>query len=347
MKLIVQKFGGTSVGSVERIRHVAKIIEREVRQGFQLVVVVSAMGHTTDKLLSLAGRISVQPSPREMDMLLTTGEQVTCALLCMALHQLGIEAVSLTGWQAGIITDHHHGDAKIIKINKAPILRHLEQGKVVVVAGFQGQTEDGEITTLGRGGSDITGVALAAVLSAERCDIYTDVKGVYTADPRVVPLARQMKEIDYNEMIVLAQLGAQVVHERAVQWAKKYHVPVCVKSSFDPVDQQSEGTWIRHIRHQEGRNRPVVHGLTHKILSDHQAKLSLVGDGIGHDSNVRMQVMKTLKHHQIEVEEDERGLFFQSYILAAAQVEHALQCLHQAFHLDEILQVNNDLMVKN
>src|ERR671933_1877468 len=234
MSLVVQKYGGTSVGSVERIQSVAQRVIKTAQMGNSLVVVVSAMGKTTDSLVKLANAISTNPSRREMDMLLSTGEQVSIALLCMALQELGQPAISLTGAQVGIVTEAHHSRARILKINTERIERHLKEGKVVVVAGFQGisSTDELEITTLGRGGSDTSAVALAAALQAERCEIYTDVPGILTADPRIVPDAQLMDEITSDEMLELASLGAKVLHPRAVEIARNYGVPLVVLSSW-------------------------------------------------------------------------------------------------------------------
>ncbi|HEY9877502.1 MAG TPA: aspartate kinase [Leptolyngbyaceae cyanobacterium] len=234
MALIVQKYGGTSVGTVERIQAVAQRVKKTVEAGNSVVVVVSAMGKTTDGLVKLANEITDRPSRREMDMLLSTGEQVTIALLSMALHQLGQDAISLTGAQVGIVTEAEHTRARILEIAPHRIERHLEEGKVVVVAGFQGisQTSDLEITTLGRGGSDTSAVALAAALRADCCEIYTDVPGILTTDPRLVPEARLMTEITCDEMLELASLGAKVLHPRAVEIARNYGVMLVVRSSW-------------------------------------------------------------------------------------------------------------------
>jgi aspartate kinase len=234
MSLVVQKYGGTSVGSVERIQAVAQRVIKTAQTGNSLVIVVSAMGKTTDGLVKLANEISTNPSRREMDMLLSTGEQVSIALLSMALQELGQPAISLTGAQVGIVTEAHHSRARILKINTERIERHLKEGKVVVVAGFQGisSTDELEITTLGRGGSDTSAVALAAALQAERCEIYTDVPGILTADPRIVPDAQLMDEITSDEMLELASLGAKVLHPRAVEIARNYGVTLVVLSSW-------------------------------------------------------------------------------------------------------------------
>jgi aspartate kinase len=242
MALIVQKYGGTSVGSAERVQAVAQRVVKTVQEGNDLVVVVSAMGKTTDGLVKLANEISSNPSRREMDMLLATGEQVTIALLSMALQELGQPAISLTGAQVGIVTEAEHTRARILEIKPDRIERHLKEGKVVVVAGFQGVSanDDREITTLGRGGSDTSAVALAAGLKASACEIYTDVPGILTTDPRLVPEAQLMTEITADEMLELASLGAKVLHPRAVEIARNYGVPLVVRSSWtdDP------GTWV-------------------------------------------------------------------------------------------------------
>ncbi|MBE9009354.1 aspartate kinase [Pseudanabaenaceae cyanobacterium LEGE 13415] len=243
MALIVQKYGGTSVGTVERIQAVAQRVKKTVEAGNSVVVVVSAMGKTTDGLVKLATEISPTPNRREMDMLLSTGEQVSIALLSMALQEAGQPAISLTGAQVGILTESHHTRARILKIETDRLERHLQRGEVVVVAGFQGvnSTEDWDITTLGRGGSDTSAVALAAALKADFCEIYTDVPGILTADPRLVEDAQLMSEITCDEMLELASLGAKVLHPRAVEIARNYGMPLVVRSSWtdDP------GTWVR------------------------------------------------------------------------------------------------------
>ncbi len=242
MALIVQKYGGTSVGSVDRIQAVAQRVLRTVHAGNSLVVVVSAMGKTTDGLVKLANEISANPSRREMDMLLSTGEQVSIALLSMALHELEQPAISLTGAQVGIVTEAEHSRARILRIATERLNRHLQEGKVVVVAGFQGvsSANELEITTLGRGGSDTSAVALAAALKADYCEIYTDVPGILTTDPRLVPDAQLMTEITSDEMLELASLGAKVLHPRAVEIARNYGVPLVVRSSWT----DEPGTWV-------------------------------------------------------------------------------------------------------
>lgn len=268
MGLVVQKFGGTSVGNVERIKHVAKRVIETVKNGDQVVVVVSAMGKSTDELVSLAKDITENPSKREMDMLLSTGEQVTIALLSMALQAQGHEAISLTGWQAGIGTEACHSNARIQKFENETISNHLASGKIVIVAGFQGVTESGEITTLGRGGSDTTAVALAAGLHADRCDIFTDVTGVFTTDPRVVKSARKLSSISYDEMLELANLGAGVLHPRAVEFAKNYQVKLTVRSSM----VEEEGTMIEEEVSME--ENLVVRGLA---FESNVTKISVCG----------------------------------------------------------------------
>ena len=231
-KIVVQKFGGTSVADTDKIKNVAKAVIRERNLGHDVVVVVSAMGHTTDYLVKMAKDISENPSSREMDMLLSTGEGVSIALLAMALQAQGCPAVSMNAIQVGIMTEKVHSKARIINIKTDKINSHLEKGEVVVVAGFQGVTDDLEITTLGRGGSDTSAVALAGALNAIRCDIYTDVEGVYTTDPRIFPHASRLDEISYEEMLELARVGANVLHPRAVETAKQYNVPLRVRSTF-------------------------------------------------------------------------------------------------------------------
>lgn len=241
MSLIVQKFGGSSVADKERLFNVAGIISDAYRSGDRVVVVVSAQGDTTDDLLAKAAEISDSPSKRELDMLLSTGEQISASLLAIALGTMRIPVVSLNAWQVGISSDSKYSNAKIKKIDTERLFRELDGGKVVIVTGFQGINKFDDVTTLGRGGSDTTAVALAAVLKADRCQIYTDVDGVYTADPRKVPSAKKLKEISYDEMLELASLGAQVLHNRSVEMAKKYHVELEVLSSFEKIS----GTVVR------------------------------------------------------------------------------------------------------
>lgn len=247
-KILVQKYGGTSVADVEHIQRVAqRIVKSKTDELDGIVVVVSAMGKTTDRLVTMANSISTTPHGREMDMLLSSGEQVTIALLSMALHELGQDAISLTGAQAGIFTEVHHTKAKILHINTDNILEAIEDGKIVIVAGFQGVTKNHQITTLGRGGSDTTAVALAGSLNAPICEIYTDVDGVFTTDPRVVSKAFKLNEISYEEMLELAYLGANVLHPRSVECAKKYGTILHVRSSFKEI----EGTYVKDMNDLE------------------------------------------------------------------------------------------------
>ncbi|MBQ4115732.1 aspartate kinase [bacterium] len=252
--IVVQKFGGTSVADTDKIKNVARAVIREKELGNDVVVVVSAMGHTTDILTKLAKEISQNPSPREMDMLLSTGEGVSIALLAMALQEQGCKAVSMNAMQVGIITEKVHSKARILEIKTDRIREHLDSGAVVVIAGFQGITDDFEITTLGRGGSDTSAVALAGALKAKRCDIYTDVEGVYTTDPRIVPCATRLEQISYEEMLELARVGANVLHPRAVEAATQYKLPVRVRSTFK---LNNLGTLILGVEEME-LHRPVT-----------------------------------------------------------------------------------------
>lgn len=272
MSLLVMKFGGTSVGSPERIRAVAARVARAVADGHQCAVIVSAMGHTTDELVGLAAEIAEQPDRREMDALLATGEQIATALVAMALHETGVKAASFTGWQAGIQTEPVHGAARIETIDASALISSLHQNVVPVIAGFQGVAQ-GAVTTLGRGGSDTTAVAVAAALHADRCEIYTDVSGVYTADPRLVQNAQKLMEISYEEMLELANLGSQVLHPRAVETAKRNGVALVVRSSFS----NEEGTVIRDMATME-RLRVVTGVACEKEV----ARVALLGMTVSH-----------------------------------------------------------------
>ncbi|MGD2065247.1 MAG: aspartate kinase [Dehalococcoidia bacterium] len=251
MALIVQKYGGSSVADAEKIKNVARRITTAKEEGNQVVVVVSAMGHTTDNLIKLAYQVNEQPGDRELDVLLSTGEIVTSTLLALALESLGCKAVSLTGAQAGIQTDSTYSRARILRIDTKRVVGELEKGNIVIVAGFQGVTQEMDITTLGRGGSDTTAVALAASLNAEACQIYTDVEGVYTADPHLIPGARKLKDIGYEEMLELASYGARLMHYRAVELGQLYNVPILVASSFS----DSPGTIICKEASMEVKNK--------------------------------------------------------------------------------------------
>jgi len=266
--MIVQKYGGTSVANAARIKRVCRRIAETVQAGHKVVAVVSAMGHTTDRLIQLAGRVSGDPPPRELDMLVANGETITAPLVAMCLQDQGLPAISLTGPQAGVRTSNHHSKARIKEIRPTRVLEALESGLVPVVAGFQGATEDFEITTLGRGGSDTTAVALAAALGADVCEIYTDVDGILTADPRVVPSARLLRHIAYEEILELAAVGARVMHPRAVEIGELYGVRIHVRSSF----HRRPGTMIVSEVPMEDRNR--VRGVAHELGV---AKLTVLG----------------------------------------------------------------------
>jgi aspartate kinase len=268
MALVVQKYGGSSVADAEKINNVARRIVATKEKGNEVVVVVSAMGKTTDELIELARKINPKPHERELDVLLSTGEIVSSTLMAMALHNMGYKAVSLSGPQAGIETDAVYSKARILRIEPKRIIKELEKGNIVIVAGFQGITNDMDITTLGRGGSDTTAVALAASLNAQICQIYTDVEGVFTADPRLVPEARKLKEIGYEEMLELATLGAKVMHSRAVELGQVYNMPILVASSFS----DKPGTIIHGGIPMEVRNK--ARGLAHDL---NVAKVTVVG----------------------------------------------------------------------
>jgi len=268
MGILVQKYGGSSLSSAERIRAVAERVIASYRTDQPVVVVVSAMGDTTDDLIKLAQQLADEPDDRELDLLLSTGETISCTLLAMTLRHLGHDAISLTGAQAGIKTDTSHSRARIVSVDPSRIQRELAAGRIVVVAGFQGINEDFDITTLGRGGSDTTAVALAAILKSDLCEIYTDVDGVYTADPRIEPRARKLAEISYEEMLELAQHGARVMHPRAVELGSVYGVPIVVRSSFN----QNPGTLICGGMSMEVRNK--VRGIAHDT---DVAKITVLG----------------------------------------------------------------------
>jgi aspartate kinase len=291
MSLIVQKYGGTSVGNPDRIKNVAARVARYRAKGDQVVVVVSAMSGVTDNLIKLAKEIMPLPSEREMDVLLATGEQTTIALAAMALHALDIPAVSLTGAQAGIVTDGVHTKAKIQNVTPQAVHKMLDSGNVVIVAGFQGQTSEGQITTLGRGGSDLTAIALAASLKADLCEIYTDVDGVYTADPRLVPNARKLEEISYDEMLELAGLGAKVMQSRSVEFAKKFGVVFAVRSSLN----DNPGTIVK----EETANMEsvVIRGVS---LDKNQAKITLAH--VPDKPGMAARIFKAIGDHAINVD---------------------------------------------
>lgn len=292
MSLIVMKFGGSSVGDAERMKRVAgRIVERK-RNGNRCVVVVSAMGDTTDDLIDLSKQIYPgTPPAREMDMLLSTGEQVSVALLAMAIHAQGEQAVSFTGWQAGFATDNKHRNARITDIQPERVLSAIDNNQIVIVAGFQGLSEAGDITTLGRGGSDTTAVALAAAIKADLCEIYTDVDGVYSTDPRVVKVARKLPAISYDEMLELAHLGAAVLHPRAVEYAKHYQVQLVVRSSFT----HNEGTYVKEEAAME--QGVVVRGIA---FDKNVARISILG--VPHKPGQLARVFSALAEQNIDVD---------------------------------------------
>ncbi|GGE42377.1 aspartokinase 2 [Pullulanibacillus camelliae] len=404
MSITVMKFGGTSVGSIARIKSVADRIISKLGEGEQVVVVVSAMGKTTDHLLELAKQISERPKKRELDMLLSTGEQQTIALLAMEMEARGYPAISLTGWQAGIRTERVYGNARIEDIKTEILLQHLSDDRVVVVAGFQGVAQDQEITTLGRGGSDTSAVALAAALKASLCEIYTDVDGVYTTDPRVVKEARKLKEISYDEMLEMAYLGAGVLHPRAVENAKKYHVPLTVRSSFDTTNgtiikgeaHLEKGLAVRGLAFEREVVKVTLLGLPNEIHTlptvfqvlaesnvnvdviiqnalDEQetsisftlaeagladalevikhnkprlkfqeinveadlAKVSIVGSGMVSNPGVAATMFKTLSDEGIKVKMVSTSEIKVSTVIAADQLNKALNACHRAFRLEE------------
>jgi aspartate kinase len=291
MALIVQKYGGSSVANGERIKNIARRIAKVRDEGNEVVVVVSAMGDTTDELINLAHQVSEQPSDRELDLLLSTGEIVSSTLLAMALDSLGYKAVSLSGVQAGIQTDSSYSRARILRVDPKRIANELGKGNIVIVAGFQGMTQDMDITTLGRGGSDTTAVALAATLKAEICQIYTDVEGVYTADPHLVPEATKLKEVGYEEMLELASYGAKVIHPRAVELGELYDVPILVASSFS----DSTGTFICKEASMEVRNK--VRGIAHDT---NVAKITVIG--VPDKPGVAMSIFEPLAKANISVD---------------------------------------------
>jgi aspartate kinase len=269
--LVVQKYGGSSVADAERIKKVAQRIVATRKEGHDVCVVVSAMGDTTDDLLDLAAQVSPLPPARELDMLLTAGERISMALLAMAIANLGMEARSFTGSQAGVITDSVHGKAQIIDVTPGRIREALDKGYITIVAGFQGVSQDTkDVTTLGRGGSDTTAVALAAALHAEVCEIYTDVDGVFTADPRIVPTARQIPRLSYEEMLEMASSGAKILHLRCVEFARRFNLPIHVRSSFST----KPGTWIVDIPAEEQMEAPIISGVAHERG---EAKITVVG----------------------------------------------------------------------
>jgi aspartate kinase len=298
MSIIVQKFGGTSVADAEKIHRAARRAIKAKLDGHQVVMTVSAMGKTTDKLIALAREVNPNPPKREMDMLLTTGEQVSVSVMAMAIAAAGHEAISFTGGQIGMLTDASHTKARIRSIDADRIHQHLEAGRIAIVAGFQGITEEGAITTLGGGGSDTTAVALAAVLKAATCEIYTDVDGVYTTDPRIVPQARKMDRITYDEMLELASLGAKVMHSRSIEFGKKYNVPIHVRSSLT----DTEGTLI--VAEIAGMEDIVVRGVS---LKKDLARIVLIG--VPNKPGIAARIFARVARHNLVVDDIIQNVF--------------------------------------
>ncbi|MEY3202047.1 MAG: aspartate kinase [Pseudomonadota bacterium] len=323
MALIVQKYGGTSVGSPERIRNVAKRVARAHAQGHQLVVVVSAMSGETNRLIALAKEVQPNPDPRELDVVISTGEQVTIGLLCMALKDLGVAAKSYTGAQVRVLTDSAHTKARILEIDEHNMRRDLDAGAVVVVAGFQGVDAAGNITTLGRGGSDTTGVALAAALTADECQIYTDVDGVYTTDPRIVPQARRLPTITFEEMFEMASLGSKVLQIRSVEFAGKYKVKLRVLSSFE---DEGEGTLIT-FEEDSKMEQPVITGIA---FNRDEAKLTVLG--VPDRPGIAYQILGPIAEANVDVDMiiqnvGHDGLTDFSFTVTRGELERAKQVL--------------------
>ena len=291
----MQKYGGTSVADPDRMRNVARHIAETRAKGIDVVAVVSAMGKATDNLVELARQVASNPQGREMDMLLTTGERISMSLLCMALHDVGCDAMSFTGSQVGIITDTSHTKAKILEIKGDRVREALSAGKVAVVAGFQGVSTDREITTLGRGGSDTTAVALAAALNADACEIYTDVTGVFSADPRIVPQARKIQYLSFDEMLEMAGAGSKVLALRAVEFARNHNVPIHVRSSFT----WEEGTWVIGADHERNTamEEPIISGVVHDVG---EAKMTLLG--VPDRPGVSALLFESLAHANVNVD---------------------------------------------
>ena len=298
MSLIVQKFGGTSVADADKIHRAARRAIRAKMEGDQVVMVVSAMGRTTDQLLELASQVSSDPPRRELDMLLTTGEQMSIALMAMAIHAAGHEAISLTGGQLGLVTDSAHTKARIQRIHLARLNRELAASKIIIVAGFQGIDPSGEITTLGRGASDTTAAALATVLGARVCELYTDVDGVYSADPRIVPRAQKINYISFDEMLELAAAGAGIVHSRAVEFGKKYNVPIHVRSSLT----DAPGTMI--MSETEGMEAITVRGVT---LKEDLAVITLTG--VPNRPGIAADIFAEITRHQVLIDDITQTLY--------------------------------------
>ena len=324
--LVVQKYGGTSVGSIDRIKHVAQRIARIRKTGTQVVVVVSAMAGETDKLVKMAGQIYDNPEKREMDLLLSSGERISSALLTMALQSQGVSAISMTGRQIGLQTDSVHTRARIKQIDAKRARQALKDNNVIVVAGFQGINEQGDVTTLGRGGSDTSAVALAVALGASQCEIYTDVDGVYTADPRIVPKARKLDVISYDEMLEMASLGAKVLQIRCVEFAHKFQMPLVVKSSYK---EGGKGTMT--IMEKVAKK---IHAVN--VSADSKiAKISIVGAGMRSHSGVAAKIFKSLSKENINILMISTSEIKVSCIIEQKHTKVAVNALHKAFGLEK------------
>jgi len=320
--LIVQKYGGSSVATAEKIRYVAEKVVATKRAGNKVIVVVSAMGKTTDNLISLAKEVHPSPPEREMDLLLSTGEIVSVSLLCMAIENLGEQAEGMTGYFAGIKTDSFHTKARIQTIEPSRVLSELEKGSIVVIAGFQGISPESTITTLGRGGSDLTAIAIAAAVKADLCEIYTDVEGVFTADPHLIPEARHIPEISYDEMLEMASAGAKVMQSRAVEFAKRYNVPFVVKSTFG----KGEGTMVKEIALKEGADVSSV------SLDEKQAKLTIfrVPDRPGIAGKIFSELGKENINVDVIVQNVSKENFTDiSFTINIADVDKAMKIMHK------------------
>ncbi len=321
MSIVVQKFGGSSVADAEKIHRAARRAIKAKLDGQQVVMTVSAMGKTTDKLVALANEVNPNPPKREMDMLLTTGEQVSISLMAMAIEASGHQAISFTGGQIGMLTDDSHTKARIHSIDAQRIKRELDAGKIVIIAGFQGVTDQGALTTLGRGGSDTTAVALAAALQADSCEIYTDVDGVYTTDPRIEPQARKMDEITYDEMLELASLGAKVMHSRSIEFGKKYNVPIHVRSSLT----DTKGTMI--VAETTGMEGIVVRGVT---LKRDLARVVMIG--VPNKPGIAAQIFAHVAKHKIVVDDIIQNVYEHgqvaniSFTTSLADAKEAVAC---------------------
>jgi aspartate kinase len=324
--LIVQKYGGTSMGSPERIREVARRVARFAREGHQLVVVPSAMAGETNRLIALAKEVHPEPTPRELDVIAATGEQVSIGLLALALHRLGLKAKSYTGWQVPIITDAAYNKARILSIEEHNIRDDLLDGNVVIVAGFQGIDDDSNITTLGRGGSDTTGVALAAALKADECQIYTDVDGVYTTDPRIVPEARRLATVTFEEMLELASLGSKVLQIRSVEFAGKYKVKLRVLSSFTDVESTDMGTLIT-FEEDENMEQAIISGIA---FNRDEAKITVLG--VPDRPGIAFGILGPIADANIDVDmiiqnASTQGLTDFSFTVHRAEYKRAMQVL--------------------